>query len=59
MPPSAKPLIGTDAARAAESPREDILGSVLTEAALSELKRQAPDGCVLCSLDTWDQEEWD
>jgi hypothetical protein len=32
---------------------------VLTETALSELKKQAPAGCVLCSLEAWDEEEWD
>lgn len=39
--------------------RGPILDSVLTETALSELKRQAPAGCVLCALDVWDEEEWD
>lgn len=33
--------------------------SVLTDAVLTELKRQAPEGCVLCSLDSLDEEEWD
>jgi hypothetical protein len=39
--------------------REPAFGSVLTETVLSELKKQAPDGCVLGSLDTWGDEEWD
>ncbi|HEX4170056.1 MAG TPA: hypothetical protein VHZ55_31705, partial [Bryobacteraceae bacterium] len=33
--------------------------SVLTDAPLTELKRQAQDGCVLCSLDSLDEDEWD
>jgi hypothetical protein len=54
MPPEA----GTSA-RLFKPQREPITGSVLAEMALSELKRQAPAGCVLCSLDAWDEEEWD
>ena len=33
--------------------------SVLADAVLTELKRQAQDGCVLCSLDSLDEGEWD
>jgi hypothetical protein len=33
--------------------------SVLTQAVLAELKRQASPGCVLCSLDDSDEEDWD
>ncbi len=33
--------------------------SVLTDAALSELKKQSTNGCLLCALDEWDGEEWD
>jgi hypothetical protein len=33
--------------------------SVLTDAVLNELKEQSPEGCLLCSFDTWDEEEWD
>ena len=46
-------------ARLFESQREPIMSSVLTGTVLSELKRQAPAGCVLCFLDAWDEEEWD
>jgi hypothetical protein len=54
MPPDAGPT-----ARLLERQREPIMSSVLTETALIELKRQAPAGCVLCSIDSWDEEEWD
>jgi hypothetical protein len=54
MPPDAGPT-----ARLFEPERQPMMTSALTEAALSELKRQAPAGCVLCSLDAWDEEEWD
>ena len=39
--------------------RERVAGkySVLTDAVLAELKRQAQDGCVLCSLDSLDEDE--
>jgi hypothetical protein len=33
--------------------------SVLTDAVLDELKKQSHEGCLLCSFDTWDDEEWD
>jgi hypothetical protein len=33
--------------------------SVLTEAGLAELKHQAPTGCVLCAIESWDEEAWD
>src|SRR5262252_7348182 len=33
--------------------------SVLTEAVLTELKDQAPAGCVLCAIEAWDEEGWD
>jgi hypothetical protein len=33
--------------------------SVLTDAVLEELKKQSENGCLLCSLDAWDEEEWD
>lgn len=45
--------------RAVESPREPIADFVVSETALSELKRQAPVGCALCLLDAWDEEDWD
>ncbi len=44
------------ARRNSQSQRD--LDAVLTDAALSELKKQAPAGCVLCVLDQWDG-EWD
>ena len=33
--------------------------SILTEAAVMELKKQAPAGCLLCSVEEWDEEDWD
>jgi len=33
--------------------------SVLTDSVLEELKRQSENGCLLCSLDALDEEEWD
>jgi len=35
------------------------LDAVLTDAVLNELKRLAPEGCVLCTLDEWDEGEDD
>jgi hypothetical protein len=54
LPPDAEPP-----ARLLERQIESIMSSVLTATALIELKRQAPAGCVLCSLDAWNEEEWD
>ena len=48
-----------DAARLPKSQREPIIDSVLTEAALCELKRQALEGCILCELESLDEEDWD
>jgi hypothetical protein len=31
------------------------IDAVLTDAVLNELKRLAPQGCVLCALDEWDE----
>jgi hypothetical protein len=42
-----------------ELQRVSSMDCVLTEPVLAELKRQAPAGCVLCSLDALDGEEWD
>jgi len=38
--------------------RDSFLDSILTDAALSELKKQSVDGCLLCTFDAWDTEEW-
>lgn len=32
---------------------------VITDEAVLELTRQAPDGCVLCELEHLDEEDWD
>jgi len=32
---------------------------VLTDSVVEELKRQSANGCLLCSLETLDEEEWD
>ncbi len=42
-----------------EPQRVSILDSALIDPVLTELKRQAPAGCVLCSFDALDDEEWD
>jgi hypothetical protein len=34
-------------------------GYVIPETVLTELKDQAPAGCVLCAIESWDEEEWD
>ena len=39
--------------------RDLSVDSVLTDAVLSELKKQSANGCLLCSFDAWDGEEWD
>jgi hypothetical protein len=39
--------------------RNSYVDSVLTDAVLSELKKQSANGCLLCSLDALDAEEWD
>lgn len=33
--------------------------SVVKDAALMKLKKQAPPGCLLCVIDEWDEEDWD
>jgi hypothetical protein len=38
---------------------DSLSESVLTDTALEELKRQSENGCLLCSLDALDEEEWD
>lgn len=47
---------GSEAGR---SQRDSFVESVLTDAALDELKRQSANGCLLCSLDALDEEEWE
>lgn len=42
-----------------ETQREPNIDSVLTDAVLAELKKQSENGCLLCSFDTWNEEEWD
>lgn len=39
--------------------RNSFSSSVLTDRFVDELKKQSPEGCLLCSFDAWDQEEWD
>ena len=40
--------------------QRDLLDkSVVTDRFVEELKKQSPEGCLLCSLETWDEEEWD
>ncbi len=39
--------------------RDSYVESFVTDAALDELKRQSADGCLLCSLDDLDGEEWE
>jgi len=34
-------------------------GSVLADSVLEKLKDLAPAGCVLCSLDAWEGDEWE
>jgi hypothetical protein len=39
--------------------RDSFADSVLTDSLLSELKKQSSNGCLLCFLEEWDEEEWD
>ena len=40
--------------------QRDLLDkSILTDRFVEELKKQAREGCLLCSFETWDEEEWD
>ncbi len=32
---------------------------LLTDAALEQLKQQAPEGCLLCALQAFEAEDWD
>ncbi len=32
---------------------------MLTDAVLAQLKKDSTAGCFLCSLESWDDEEWD
>jgi hypothetical protein len=43
----------------ASEARSSLSESVLTDAVLEELKKQSENGCLLCSLEAWDEEEWD
>lgn len=36
-----------------------FVDSVLTDAVLEKLKEQSTAGCLLCSLEEWDEEDWD
>ena len=53
----------TDWSSGADQPRQRVpRGSgdlLITDETVQELKRQAPDGCVLCELEGLDQEDWD
>jgi hypothetical protein len=44
---------------AARYGRDSFVDSVLTDAALDELKKQSVNGCLLCELDALDAEEWE
>lgn len=39
--------------------RDSFGESVLTDRVLEELKRQSVNGCLLCSFDAWEEEDWD
>jgi hypothetical protein len=39
--------------------RDSFGESVLTESVLEELQKQSANGCLLCSFDAWDGEDWD
>lgn len=58
MPATKEISRDSHATRLAETQRQPIPGAVLSDAVLSELKRHAPAGCLLCFLDAWDEEEW-
>lgn len=40
-------------------PQDSFVDSVLNDAVFNELKKQSANGCLLCSFDAWDGEEWD
>lgn len=39
--------------------RHSVGGFVLTDAVLAQLKKDSSAGCLLCSLESWDDEDWD
>lgn len=39
--------------------QREPLDSMLTDAVLAELRNQSQNGCLLCSFDAWESEEWD
>ena len=43
----------------ADSKGKLFVESILPNRVLDELKKQASEGCLLCSFDAWDEEEWD
>ena len=51
-----RPHARVDSTDPVQSPQECSLDSVLTDVALRELKEQAPEGCVFCSFEAWDEE---
>ncbi len=40
-------------------PHPDERDWLISDEAMEELKRQAPDGCVLCELEHFDGEDWE
>jgi hypothetical protein len=33
--------------------------SVITDAAMDEIKKQSTGGCLLCAIDEWAEEDWE
>lgn len=49
----------TGASQDNTNPRDAFGESILTDSVLNELKKQSANGCLLCSLEAWEAEEWD
>lgn len=39
--------------------RDAFENNIFTDAVLNKLKEQANDGCLLCSFDNWEEEDWE
>lgn len=58
-PNMATSLSYTGASQDNTNPRDAFGESILTDSVLNELKKQSANGCLLCSLEAWEAEEWD
>jgi hypothetical protein len=59
IPGSVTPACGSRTLQSDFSSAGSLTETVLTDSVLTELKRQSSDNCLLCSFDSWQEDEWD